>query len=593
MRTLRLFVQAALILVAVCATQVFAQAPQRPQNTGVFQGVQAPLSPALRYLASDAAKQALLRSPNPAAPALLKWFHPEAVAQYPQEPFFKRGPVASVRPGVHQDTVSVTGCGTGSGTVMNLEPQTNAVGQYGPMVDFLLSALGSGKDLVAEYGEDLRWESGTFDSLSAMYVHRDPTVSCYGGTDFEMGNPPIADPFNTGETIVGGLGARLLADPGTSTRPAQFIMADLRFDYITSGIGLRRIPATNLESTTTCPAGTLTLSQEATCAGSTGIIVDASEDNMADTPALGQDPRTSGTGAGDIYIVSPSIRDLRTVVLLTACKGAFATASDCSSPVLLNGSLDGGMPSVAVVGGGPNAGAIVISYVTDAGFYYVSCTPAGAPNPPVCSNSSLIYSDTNLYYALTNNPGFIPPTWPVLAARTDTGGQTLFLVWSNCKLAPGGLYGCPQSQIVMATTTAVTSPTWTYRHISGASGQHYMPSISFDSGQDIINVGYYSSGSDLYKNRVLMALNQFAPGSVTPESTIFLTGDYDSVQGDGTDGHPYYDYTVGDYVGLASHGGSASGSSRLYMGFTNNTRWGIYSGIGNSQADNNVSRATY
>jgi len=160
-------------------------------------------------------------------------------------------------------------------------------------------------------------------------------------------------------------------------------------------------------------------------------------------------------------------------------------------------------------------------------------------------------------------------------------------------LAPAGLYGCPQSQIVMATATAVTSPTWTYRHISGASGQHYMPSVSFDSGQDIINVGYYSSGSDLYKNRVLMALNQFAPGTVTPESTIFLTGDYDSVQGDGTDGHSYYDYTVGDYVGLAAHGGSASGSSRLYMGFTNNTRWGIYSGIGNSQADNNVSRVTY
>jgi hypothetical protein len=90
-----------------------------------------------------------------------------------------------------------------------------------------------------------------------------------------------------------------------------------------------------------------------------------------------------------------------------------------------------------------------------------------------------------------------------------------------------------------------------------------------------------------------MALNQFAPGTVTPESTIFLTGDYDSVQGDGTDGHSYYDYTVGDYVGLAAHGGSASGSSRLYMGFTNNTRWGIYSGIGNSQADNNVSRVTY
>ena len=159
----------------------------------------------------------MLHSPNPGAPALLKWFHPEAVGQYPQEPLFKRGPVGSVRPDAPRDTVSVTGCGTGSGTIMNLEPATNAVGQYGPMVDFLLSALGSGKDLVAEYGEDLRFESGIFDSFSAMYVHRDPTVSCYGGTDFEMGNPPIADPFNSGDMLDGGLGARLLADPGTST----------------------------------------------------------------------------------------------------------------------------------------------------------------------------------------------------------------------------------------------------------------------------------------------------------------------------------------------------------------------------------------
>ncbi len=593
MRTSRLFVQVALIVVAVCATQVFAQAPQRPPNPGIFQGVEAPLSPALQYLASDAGKYFLLHSTNPQAPMLLQRFHPEAVGQYPQKPLFKQGPAAAVRPSVNHDTVVVTGCGSGSGTIMNLEPTTNAVGQYGPMVDFLLSALGSGKDLVAEYGQDQRWEFGTFDSYSAMYVHRDPTVACYGGTDFEMGNPPIPDPFNNGETINGLLGARLLADPGTGSRPAQFILADLRFNYITSGVGLRRIPATNLESTTTCPAGTLNATQEAKCAGSTAIIVDASQDNMADTPALGQDPRTSGTGAGDIYIVSPSIRDLRTVVLLTACKGAFNTASDCSSPVLLNGSLDGGLPSVTVVGGGPNAGAIAISFVTSTGFQYVSCTPAGAPNPPVCSNSSLIYYDPSVYYYLTNNPGFMPPTWPVLAARTDTGGQTLFLVWSNCKLSPEGLFGCPQSQIVMATATAVTSPTWTYRHISGASGQHYMPSIAFDSGQDIVTVGYYSSGSDVYKNRVLMAINQFAPGSVTPESTIFLTGNYDSVQGDGT-GYPgYYDYKVGDYVGLAAHGGSASGSSRLYMGFTNNARWGIYSGIGNSQADNNISRATY
>src|SRR5271156_2238601 len=141
MRSSKLFLQAVLLLLAVCATQVFAQAPQRPPNTGVFQGVQAPLSPALRYLASDAGKQVLLHTPNPGAPALLKWFHPEALGQYPQKPLLKLRPASSVHPDVHQNTVVVTGCGTGSGTIMNLEPATNAVGQYGPMVDFLLSAL--------------------------------------------------------------------------------------------------------------------------------------------------------------------------------------------------------------------------------------------------------------------------------------------------------------------------------------------------------------------------------------------------------------------------------------------------------------------
>jgi hypothetical protein len=590
MKSSRLFVQAVLILVAGCATQGFAQDFQRSQNTGIFEGATAPLSPALRFLASEAGKQRMLHSSNPGVLPLLKWFHPEAVGQYPQKPLFKQRPAGTVRPDVHRDTVVVTGCGNTSGTVMNLEPATNAVGQYGPMVDFLLSALGSGKDLVAEYGEDDRYYEGTFDSFSAMYVHRDPTVSCYGGTDFEMGNPPIADPFNQGYLLDGGLGARILADPGTTGRPAQFIVADMRFDDITSGIGLRRIPATSLESTTICPAGTLTSTQEATCAGSTGIIVEASEDNYADAPVLTQDPRSSGTGAGDIYVVSASVRELRTVILLTACKAAFATASDCSTPVLLEGSVDSGRPGVAVVGGGPNAGTIAISFVNEYGFAYVSCTPAGAPAPPVCSKSSSIYTDTNLYSTLTDNPGFSPQTWPVLAARTDSGGQTLFLVWSDCKLASYELSGCPQSQIVMATTTAVTNPTWTFAHISGASGHHFLPSVAFDSGQDIINVSYYSTGSNTYKNGVLMALNQFAPGSTTPESTIFLTGSYDSVQGDGT---AYGAGFLGDYVGLAAHGGSASGSSRVYVGFTNNARIGIYSGIGNTQADNNVSRGTY
>ncbi len=586
-----LFSQAVLTLVAVCATQALAQeAPQNhyPPNPGIFQGLTAPLSPTARLWASDEGKKLLLHSPSPIAPALLKWFHPDAVGQYPQEPLHQQGPRAtSVRPGL-----TVTGCGTASGTVMNLEPPTNAVGQYGPMVDFLLSQLGSGKDLVAEYGLDVRGLQGTFDSSSAMYVHRDPTVDCYGGTDFEMGNPPITDPFDHTELMYGSGNGRLLADPGTSTRAPQFILSDARFDSLTSGIGLRRIPASNLQSTTTCPAGTLTQSQEATCAGSNAIIVDASEDNLADAPAIAQDPRTTGTGAGDIYLVSVSVRRLRSVILITACKAAFASASDCSSPVILNGSESAGLPSVAVVGGGPNAGAIAISFVNDTDTaFFVACTPAGAPSAPVCGNSSTIYTDDNIYFTLTDNPNLELTTWPQIAARTDTGGQSLFLVWSDCKVAFSDTDGCPQSQIVMATATSVSSPTWTFRHITGATGHHLLPSVAYDSGQDIVTVGYYSTGSNLYKNNVLMAINQFAPGSFSPESTTYLTTSYDSVQGDGS--LYSFEYQLGDFVGLSAHGGSAAGSSRLYVGFTNNARQGTYGGISNTQADNNISRATY
>jgi len=606
--SMRILFPTVLTLAVLCAMPGYAQQSSFPQNTGVFEGVTAPLSPTLRYWASDAAKNVLLHSPSPMAPALLHWFHPDAEGQYPQEPLLQPGPIGSPRLGrdsqellrqpgpdiLTQPLFTVTGCGTSVGTVMNRESATNAVGQYDPQVDFLLSGLGSGLDLVAEFGADSRGILGTFDSYSAMYVHRDATQPCYGGTDFEMGDPPIGDPFMSGIPMSGGGAGRILADPGTSSRAAQFILADLRFDGFTSGIGLRRIAKSHLTSTTTCPAGTLTRTQEATCAGTSGIIVDASQDNYADAPVIAQDPRSSGTGAGDIYVVSASVRVLRTVILLTACKGAFATASDCSAPLILSGSRDAGLPSVAVVGGGTNAGKIVISFVSEGTFDFVSCTPGGAPVAPTCSSYSLIYSDPDLYTSLTDNPGLNLTTWPTIVARTDSGGQTLFLVWSDCAAFTAGLDGCAQAEVQMLTTTSVTSPTWTLHHVTTTSGHHALPSVAYDSGQNMVNIAYYSTGSSRYKNTVIMQMNQVPSGSTTPGSAISMTTTYDSIQGDGTGDLQYFSgMGIGGNVGLAAHGGSAAGSSRVYLGFINNNRYGTYNSILNTQADNNVSRATY
>ena len=576
------FGQVLLALLTLSAIQGIAQ----DRNPGIFQGYSAPPSSSMRFLASDAGKQVLLHSPSPMALPLLQRFHPDAVGQYPQQPMMQAGPIGGPRA-----PVTVAGCGTASGTVMNLEPALDAVAQGQPSVDFLLSELGSGKDLVVETGNDKRGVTGAFDSLSGVYVHRDPTVTCYGGTDFEMGNPIIADPLNPGDSLYSVGGSRVLADPNPAHK--QFLIMDTRLDDTTSGIGLRRVPTSNFESTTTCPAGTLTSSQEATCIGTQAIIVTASLDNLADAPSFAQDPRTTGTGAGDIYIVNTSFRELRSVTTLTACKATFTTTADCSTPIIVSGSSDGTQfPSVAVVGGGPNAGAIAITYLNSDQIVFISCTPSGAPAIPVCGHHSTVRTDANLYASLTNNTILYDP-WPVVAARTDTSGQTIFVVWSDCKAVFSyPLIGCADADVTMSFATNLASPSWTAGTVTGAAGHQFTPSIAYDSGQNVINIAYYSTGTDAYKNRVVMLARQILPGTTTVTGITTVTTSYDSTEGDGTS-YYFEENPIGDFMGLAAHGGSASGSSRLYLGFTNNARLGTYGTITNTQADNNVSRLTY
>ena len=598
MRSSRPHIQAVLTLLILCSMTLVAQ---NPKNPGVLQKYTGTASAHMRFLASEAGKQMLLQSPSPAALTLLQRFHPDAVGQYHPRPALtpaapstaERQPLPQVAAytGGHQ-AISVTGCGTASGTVMNNESAISAVAQGQPSVDFMLSELGAGKDLVAETALDARYEVGLLDSLTGIYVHRDPSVSCYGGSDVDMGNGAIADPFNPGEFLPSEGSGRVLADDNSAHK--QFLFVDTRLDGTTSGIGLRRVPASNFESTSICPAGTLTGAQEETCLGSKAIIVNASLDNISDTPAIAQDNRSSGTGAGDIYIVNPSLRVLRSVMVLSACKATFTTASDCSDPLIISSSNQDGpvSPSVAVVQGGPNAGAIVITYVYGDQIIYIDCTPGGAPNRPTCGHHSTVRTDANMVSQITDNPLDITP-WPSIAARTDSGGQTLFVVWSSCKNTPTfPLFACPDADVVMDVATNVTSPSWAFHHVTTASGHQILPSIAYDTGQNMINIAYYSTSSDYYKNRVVMKMNQIPSGSITPGSTFSVTSTYDSLEGDGT----LFDYrggTLGSYMGLAAHGGSAQGSSHVYLGFTNSNRLGTYGADTNTQSDNNVSQVTY
>ena len=134
----------------------------------------------MRFLASEAGKQMLLQSPSPAALPLLQRFHPDAVGQYHPRPAVTpaasdadaRQPQTQVAAyaGGHR-AISVTGCGTASGTVMNNESAIGAVAQGQPSVDFLLSELGAGKDLVAETALDaaMSW-AAWIRSPGSMYI---------------------------------------------------------------------------------------------------------------------------------------------------------------------------------------------------------------------------------------------------------------------------------------------------------------------------------------------------------------------------------------------------------------------------------------
>jgi hypothetical protein len=253
--------------------------------------------------------------------------------------------------------------------------------------------------------------------------------------------------------------------------------------------------------------------------------------------------------------------------------------------------------SIAVVGGGASAGDLAITYVDGNNIEYLYCTPRGAPASPTCVAPSMI-TTPNFFFELTDNPAMEVIPWPVIAARTDAGGgKSIFVVWSECKQFTYPLIACPDADVNMAYRTALGSGSWTLAPVTTVSGHQFMPSIAYDTGQNVITIAYYGTNSDVYKNRVVMLMKQIASGSYGLGSTFTVTTSYDSIAGDGTALDPTS--PLGDFMGLAAHGGTGIGSSRAYLGFTNNARQGTYNCSGtcppvtNTQADNNISRVTY
>ena len=173
-------------------------------------------------------------------------------------------------------------------------------------------------------------------------------------------------------------------------------MADRRASSADPGsavaIGLFRTTARTLRDPTACPNGTHTDAQATTCWPTTQLV--RTGFRVLSGPHLAVDERTSGTGAGNVYLVfsefNVPVDDKR--LLLVACTNSLVT---CAAPVTVTVAPDSIGLQVSQVAVRPD-GQITILWTSGdfAGMSiaYHSCTPAVPPTAPRCGSLSGVHS---------------------------------------------------------------------------------------------------------------------------------------------------------------------------------------------------------
>ncbi|HUJ20267.1 MAG TPA: hypothetical protein VLX58_02040 [Bryobacteraceae bacterium] len=490
------------------------------------------------------------------------------------------------------------GCTGPNGNLFNLEPRPGAVTQGAESVAILLNRAGQNVDLVVGTAADARGldtnPNPSLESADAYYVQRSNT-NC--AADFEGGLPPINNavdvflPFGTPTVI---------ADPA---RDAFFIV-DLRFGETTddNGVGVVRTTAANLLNPSACPNGTQTNS--ATC-WTTGAVTNITTLNaFLSSPQIAVDPRTSGTGAGNVYLVvtqrSPS--NANTHISLTACTNA---RLDCGASINISGT--DANADVAWVAVRPDGG-ITVSYrnttfpgINSEDIKFVNCTPNGAPAAPTCGAPALVTTESQPMFAAT--PGDIPMTdllYPKHAHRLEADGQTVttFLVYDRCDVplvVPAGLGGafCPKTDVAF-TSSSDGGNTWSpITNVTAGRGQQFFGTVATDVSTGTVNIAYYSTQSDAFAQRAQVFLAQIPAGSASVSGTHLLT----AADADPQSATPlvvqFQATAFGDRLGLAVAGTGTAGQSHAYTSFSWNSVPGLYHGVPNPDINNHLARFDY
>ncbi|HXY06865.1 MAG TPA: hypothetical protein VEI52_03345 [Terriglobales bacterium] len=496
---------------------------------------------------------------------------------------------------------TVNGCDTVNGTRFNLEPRLNAQPQQSESIAFLPDRVSQGVDLVVgtanEVGFQSRFLPGPDNDVvfDAFYVHRSG-ANC--------------NPNFEGTTPLSTTNPKVAADP---PRGAFFLAAD-----VISGAAVElimRTTATTLLSPTACPNGTQKFASSATAScwpivGESVFSPSPTANKFLLGSSLAVDPRTSGTGAGDVYIAAQ----------IENTSGAPAT-SNIQVIACTNESLSCGT-SVIASGGDRFAanpwvevredGVLTISYWTFTNpntgqqpnpidIKFVSCTPGGAPKAPACSKPSLAARTTLLSAWDPGDNNFNDPLFPKHSDRREADGSfTTFLVYDRCRSIhpPQLLAGlavianpvCTKVDVVLMKSTNGGATWSTPEPVELAVGHQFFGTIGVDRSTGTTNIAYYSTQNDPSLQRAQLFLSQIPAGSTTPKPAVALTsastdpnvGIQDLILQNATT------VNFGDYIGLAVAGTGSKGQSKIYVHYTWNNVFGISNGTQQPDPNNTL-----
>jgi len=486
-------------------------------------------------------------------------------------------------------------CNSPNGNLFNLEPRPNAVVQLARSIAVLPNPVGN-NNLVVAVGEDERGSENPAPIISgdAFYVERSGS-DC--APDFEGGLPAILNPNNL---FVPNGGVSVVADPARD----QFFIVDQDFGGPPdeNGLGIYQTTSANLNSTSACPSGTEF--GTASCFTTVAVVNITGLNAILDNPQIAVDPRTSGVGAGDLYAVVTERNSDNTTfhISLTACTNGL----NCGNAISISTKNEKD-PDFAWVEVRPDGG-ITISYrnttfpgVNKEEIEFVTCTPAGAPNPPICKSPVLVTTvKTPVFDTFIGDLPMTDQLYPRHVNRLESDGKTvtIFMVYDQCDVTVIQQHGvggpfCPKTDVVMTSSTD-DGATWSpVALVSSSPGQQFFGAIANDTSTGTINIAYYSTQNDFFQLRPQLFLAQILPGTTSVGAPQLLTSAFADVQATppiSFDAQPPF---FGDHIGIAATGTGIAGESTAYVSFTWNSVAGTYDGVSSPDVNNHLTTFQY